>query len=166
MFSKQLRKDSRDRKFTTDRQLEVCAYRGRHDLLDLMKLDAMRPQRVVDIHTLLLDRIEVQGDGRVRIGAMVTNTALARHPHIRAASPVLSQAVLSGASMQLRIKATTAGNVMQRVRYGYFRDALSPCDKRQPGSWCAAIDGQNRNVHAVMGGSSALRRIRRTCALR
>ncbi|WLE63772.1 xanthine dehydrogenase family protein subunit M [Burkholderia plantarii] len=126
---------------------------GGTTLLDLMKLDVMRPARVVDIHKLALDRIEPLPDGRVRIGAMVSNTALAHDDAIRHAYPLLSQALLSGASTQLRNKATTAGNLMQRVRCGYFRDGVSPCNKREPGSGCAAIDGQNRNVHAVLGGS-------------
>jgi xanthine dehydrogenase YagS FAD-binding subunit len=126
---------------------------GGTTLLDLMKLDVMRPSRLVDVHKLELDRIEVLDDGRVRIGAMVTNTELARNESIRRAYPALSQALLSGASTQLRNKATTAGNVMQRVRCGYFRDGLSACNKRVPGSGCAAIDGQNRNVHAVLGGT-------------
>jgi len=122
-------------------------------LLDLMKLDVMRPARLVDIRRLGFDRVDVLDDGRVRIGAMVTNTELARHPHVQTHYPALSQALLSGASTQLRNKATTAGNIMQRVRCGYFRDGLSACNKREPGSGCAAIDGLNRNVHAVLGGS-------------
>ncbi len=126
---------------------------GGTTLLDLMKLDVMQPARVVDIHKLGLDKIEPLGNGSVRIGAMVSNTDLARHDHIRKHYPVLSQSILSGASTQLRNKATTAGNVMQRVRCGYFRDGISPCNKRTPGSGCAAIDGLNRNVHAVLGGS-------------
>ncbi|MEK6421292.1 MAG: xanthine dehydrogenase family protein subunit M [Burkholderia gladioli] len=126
---------------------------GGTTLLDLMKLDVMRPARVVDIHKLELDAIEPLPDGRVRIGAMVSNTALARDERIRRDYPVLSQALLSGASTQLRNKATTAGNLMQRVRCGYFRDGVSPCNKREPGSGCAAIGGLNRNVHAVLGGS-------------
>ena len=130
----------------------VCLAGGT-TLLDLMKLDVMRPARLVDIHKLGLDRIDVLDDGRVRVGAMVTNTELARHEHIRRAYPVLSQALLSGASTQLRNKATTAGNLMQRVRCGYFRDGVSACNKREPGSGCAATNGQNRNVHAVLGGS-------------
>lgn len=127
---------------------------GGTTLLDLMKLDVMRPAQLVDVHKLRLDKIEPLADGRFRIGAMVTNTNLARDEQIRTAYPVLSQALLSGASTQLRNKATTAGNIMQRVRCGYFRDALSPCNKREPGSGCAAIAGQNRNVHAVLGGSN------------
>lgn len=126
---------------------------GGTTLLDLMKLDVTRPARVVDIHKLGLDQIDVARDGRVRIGAMVTNTELARHPHIRQHYPVLSQALLSGASTALRNKATTAGNIMQAVRCGYFRDGVSPCNKRAPGSGCPAIGGLNRNVHAVLGGS-------------
>lgn len=135
------------------RSADTVFLAGGTTLLDLMKLDVMQPAHVVDIHKLGLDRIEVAGDGRVRIGAMVSNTELARHKHIEKHYPVLSQALLSGASTQLRNKATTAGNVMQRVRCGYFRDGVSPCNKRTPGSGCAAIDGLNRNVHAVLGGS-------------
>lgn len=127
---------------------------GGTTLLDLMKLDVMRPAHVVDIHKLGLDQIELLDGGRVRIGAMVSNTDLARHDHIAQHYPALSQAILSGASTQLRNKATTGGNVMQRVRCGYFRDGVSPCNKREPGSGCSAVDGLNRNVHAVLGGSA------------
>jgi xanthine dehydrogenase YagS FAD-binding subunit len=126
---------------------------GGTTLLDLMKLDVMRPAAVVDIHNLKLDQIERLSDERVRIGAMVTNTDLAFDDHIVSRYPVLSQALRSGASTQLRNKATTAGNIMQRVRCGYFRDGISACNKRNPGSGCAATEGQNRNVHAVLGGS-------------
>ncbi len=126
---------------------------GGTTLLDLMKIDVMRPERVVDVNRLPLNSIEMLTDGRLRIGAMVTNTALAQHEKIISDYPVLSQALLSGATTQLRNKATTAGNVMQRVRCGYFRDGVSACNKREPGTGCAAIGGQNRSVHAVLGTS-------------
>jgi xanthine dehydrogenase YagS FAD-binding subunit len=126
---------------------------GGTTLLDLIKLDVMRPVQVIDVNHLSLKQISVLDDGRVRIGALVTNTALARHDLIRTRYPVLSQALLSGATTQLRNKATTAGNVMQRVRCDYFRDGVSPCNKREPGSGCSAIEGQNRSVHAVLGTS-------------
>ena len=126
---------------------------GGTTLLDLVKLDVMPADQVIDVNHLALKQIEVQKDGSLRIGALVTNTALAHHPHIVEHYPVLSQALLSGATTQLRNKATTAGNVMQRVRCNYFRDGYSPCNKREPGSGCAAIDGHNRSVHAVLGTS-------------
>ncbi len=126
---------------------------GGTTLLDLVKLDVMQPERVVDLNGLALDRIERLDDGRLRIGAMVTNTALARDARVRDDYAVLSQALLSGASTQLRNKATTAGNVMQRVRCPYFRDGVSACNKREPGAGCAAIGGVNRSVHAVLGTS-------------
>lgn len=148
-----VRADSVERALLARTQTDAVYLAGGTTLLDLMKLDVMRPARVVDIHKLRLDRIERLNDGRVRVGAMVTNTNLARDDVIRAAYPVLSEALLSGASTQLRNKATTAGNIMQRVRCGYFRDGISPCNKRSPGAGCAAVGGQNRNVHAVLGGS-------------
>ena len=134
-------------------QLPSSYLAGGTTLLDLMKIDVMRPQRVVDVNRLPLNRIEPLSDGRLRIGAMVTNTALANDARIISDYPVLSQALLSGATTQLRNKATTAGNVMQRVRCGYFRDGVSPCNKREPHSGCAAVGGQNRSVHAVLGTS-------------
>ena len=126
---------------------------GGTTLLDLVKCDVMRPARLVDVHRLPLTEVDGQEGGGLRIGAMVTNTALAYHPRIAADYPMLSQALLSGASRQLRNKATLGGNLMQRVRCGYFRDAVSPCNKRVPGSGCAAIGGHNRSVHAVLGTS-------------
>lgn len=126
---------------------------GGTTLLDLMKIDIMRPAQVVDVNKLPLNKIEILADGRVRIGALVSNTTLARDEKIVNDYPVLSQALLSGATTQLRNKATTAGNVMQRVRCGYFRDGVSACNKREPGSGCSAINGQNRTVHAVLGTS-------------
>lgn len=128
---------------------------GGTTLLDLLKLDVMQPAAVMDINRLPLKQIERLPDGRLRIGALVTNTDLARDQHVREHYPVLSQAILAGASTQLRNKATTAGNVMQRVRCGYFRDGVSPCNKRDPGSGCAAIAGHNRSVHAVLGTSDS-----------
>lgn len=133
---------------------ERAAYlAGGTTLLDLVKIDIMRPDRVVDVNRLDLNAIETLDDGRVRIGALVTNTALARDERITRDYAVLSEALLSGASTQLRNKATTAGNVMQRVRCPYFRDGVSNCNKREPGSGCAAIGGHNRSVHAVLGTS-------------
>lgn len=126
---------------------------GGTTLLDLVKLQIMQPDRLVDINRLALKDIEPLSDGRLRIGALVSNTALASHPLVREHYPVLSQAILAGASTQLRNKATTAGNVMQRARCNYFRDGVSACNKRQPGSGCAAIKGLNRSVHAVLGTS-------------
>jgi xanthine dehydrogenase YagS FAD-binding subunit len=126
---------------------------GGTTLLDLVKLDVMRPVQVIDVNHLSLKQISPLDDGRVRIGALVSNTALAHDELIRTHYPVLSQALLSGATTQLRNKATTAGNVMQRVRCDYFRDGVSPCNKREPGSGCSAIEGQNRSVHAVLGTS-------------
>lgn len=133
---------------------EQAAYlAGGTTLLDLVKIDIMRPDQVVDINRLDLGEIETLNDGRTRIGALVSNTALARHDRIKGDYAVLSEALLSGATTQLRNKATTAGNVMQRVRCPYFRDGVSNCNKREPGSGCAAIEGHNRSVHAVLGTS-------------
>lgn len=126
---------------------------GGTTLLDLVKLDVMRPTELVDINTLPLKRIEWLDDGRLKIGALVSNTDLAHHPAVRAHYPLLSQALLAGASTQLRNMATTAGNVMQRTRCPYFRDVAAACNKRQPGSGCDARDGLNR-MHAVLGGSA------------
>ncbi|MHA3026929.1 FAD binding domain-containing protein [Chromohalobacter israelensis] len=128
---------------------------GGTTLLDLVKLDVMQPQKVVDINGVDLTTIERLDDGRLRIGAMVTNTALARDERVVEDYAVLSQALLAGASTQLRNKATTGGNIMQRVRCPYFRDGVSACNKREPGSGCAAIGGVNRTVHAVLGTSDA-----------
>lgn len=128
---------------------------GGTTLLDLIKIDIMQPARVVDVNGLDLGQIEKLSDGRTRIGALVTNTALARDSGIVRDHAVLSEALLAGASTQLRNKATTGGNVMQRVRCPYFRDGVSECNKREPGSGCAAIGGNNRSVHAVLGTSDS-----------
>ncbi|WP_329468037.1 FAD binding domain-containing protein [Streptomyces sp. NBC_01431] len=125
---------------------------GGTNLVDLMKLGVERPDVLIDITRLPLDRIEEPGDGTLRIGATVRNSDLAAHPVVRERYPVLSQAVLSGASDQLRNVATTAGNLLQRTRCTYFQDLSRPCNKRVPGSGCAAIEGVNRD-HAVLGHS-------------
>lgn len=127
---------------------------GGTTLIDLVKLDVMRPTRVVDINRVPLDQIERLPAGGLRIGAMVRNSDLAWNEAVRRDYPVLSAALLSGASAQLRNMATTAGNVMQRTRCPYFRDNISPCNKREPGTGCAAMEGFNRS-HAILGGSDA-----------
>jgi xanthine dehydrogenase YagS FAD-binding subunit len=125
---------------------------GGTTLVDLLRLDVMTPNALVDVNSLPLAGIETLPGGGVRIGAMVRNSDLAHHATIRKRYPVLSEALLSGASPQLRNMATVGGNLMQRTRCYYFRDAVSPCNKRQPGSGCAAIGGYDR-IHAVLGTS-------------
>lgn len=125
---------------------------GGTNLIDMVKLDIMRPERLVDVNRLPLTGIESLDDGRLKIGALVTNTDLAYHERVLADYPVLSEAILTGASTQLRNVATTAGNVMQRTRCPYFRNPARPCNKREPGSGCGALEGINRN-HAVLGTS-------------
>jgi xanthine dehydrogenase YagS FAD-binding subunit len=126
---------------------------GGTTLIDLMKLDVETPRVLVDINHLPLTQVETTSDGGVRIGAMVRNSDLANHELIKQRYPVLSQALLSGASPQLRNMATTGGNLLQRTRCYYFRDtAYTACNKRNPGSGCAAVDGYNR-IHAVLGTS-------------
>ncbi|MCC8405873.1 xanthine dehydrogenase family protein subunit M [Paraburkholderia sp. MMS20-SJTN17] len=127
---------------------------GGTTLLDLMKLNVERPAIVIDISRLPLDRIEALPDGGVKIGATARNADLALHPLIREPYAVLSQALLAGASAQLRNMATTAGNLLQRTRCVYFRDTSMPCNKREPGSGCPAIDGFNRTL-AILGTSDA-----------
>ena len=126
---------------------------GGTTLIDLMKLDVETPRLIIDINRVPLAQVENTSDGGVRIGAMVRNSDLANHELIKQHYPVLSQALLSGASPQLRNMATTGGNLLQRTRCYYFRDlAYSACNKRNPGSGCAAMDGYNR-IHAILGGS-------------
>ncbi|QQC65977.1 FAD binding domain-containing protein [Paraburkholderia ginsengisoli] len=139
---------------TAQQGAQVRFLAGGTTLLDLMKLDVERPTRVVDISRLPLDRIEALPDGGVTIGATAKNADLALHPLIREPYAVLSQALLSGASAQLRNMATTGGNLLQRTRCVYFRDAAMPCNKREPGSGCPAIDGFNRTL-AILGTSDA-----------
>jgi xanthine dehydrogenase YagS FAD-binding subunit len=127
---------------------------GGTNLLDLMKLEIETPTHLIDVNRLGLDKIEATPDGGLRIGALVRNTDLAADARVRRDYGVLSRALLAGASGQLRNKATTAGNLLQRTRCPYFYDTNQPCNKRQPGSGCAAIGGFSRQ-HAVVGVSDA-----------
>jgi xanthine dehydrogenase YagS FAD-binding subunit len=125
---------------------------GGTNLLDNMKLGVMTPELLIDINALPLDKIEARPDGGLRLGAMSRNTDVAYHETVVRNYPVLSQAILSGASAQLRNMASTGGNLMQRTRCYYYRDTTYPCNQREPGSGCSAIDGFNR-IHAVLGTS-------------
>lgn len=125
---------------------------GGTNLLDLMKLEVETPSHLIDINRLGLDQVEPTADGGLRIGAMVRNAELAADPRIRKSYAVLSRALLSGASGQLRNKATTGGNLLQRTRCDYFYDTARPCNKRVTGSGCSALQGYNR-MHAVLGAS-------------
>jgi xanthine dehydrogenase YagS FAD-binding subunit len=127
---------------------------GGTNLLDLMKLEIETPQHLIDVNGLALDKIEPKPDGGLRIGALVRNTDLAADQRVRRDYGVLSRALLAGASGQLRNKATTAGNLLQRTRCPYFYDTNQPCNKRQPGSGCAALEGVSRQ-QAVLGVSDA-----------
>src|SRR5216110_2043884 len=125
---------------------------GGTTLLDLMKLNVETPARLVDINRLPLDKIEAMSDGGLKIGATVRNSDLAHHPAVQRDYAVLSQALLAGASAQLRNMATTAGNLLQRTRCVYFRDTAMPCNRRDPGTGCPAITGSNRTL-AILGTS-------------
>jgi xanthine dehydrogenase YagS FAD-binding subunit len=125
---------------------------GGTNLVDHMKLGIAAPELLVDVTRLPFDAVEERDDGGVRIGAAVRNSDLAAHPLIREHYPVLSQALLAGASGQLRNLATTGGNLLQRTRCVYFQDRTTPCNKRAPGSGCSAIDGSSREL-AVLGAS-------------
>ena len=127
---------------------------GGTNLVDLMKMDVERPAQLIDISRLPLDKVEETADGGLRIGALVRNSDLAYHPLVEQRYPVLSSAILAGASQQLRNMATAGGNLLQRTRCPYFYDIATPCNKRQPGTGCAAIDGLNR-MHAILGTSDA-----------
>jgi xanthine dehydrogenase YagS FAD-binding subunit len=127
---------------------------GGTNLLDLMKLEIETPAHLIDVNGLAFDKIEPTAEGGLRIGALVRNTALAADQRIRRDYGLLSRALLAGASGQLRNKATTAGNLLQRTRCPYFYDTNQPCNKRNLGSGCAAIGGVNRQ-HAVIGSSDA-----------
>ena len=127
---------------------------GGTNLVDLMKENVVRPSRLIDITGLGLNEVEELTDGGLRIGALVSNADLAWHPLIEQRYPLLSQAILAGASPQLRNMASTGGNLLQRTRCYYFYDTGSPCNKREPGSGCPARSGLNR-IHAILGASDA-----------
>jgi xanthine dehydrogenase YagS FAD-binding subunit len=127
---------------------------GGTNLVDHMKLGVVEPNLLVDVTRLPFDRIEPLPGGGLRVGAGVRNSDLAADPAIRREYPVLSQAVLAGASTQLRNLATTGGNLLQRTRCGYFQDVTTPCNKREPGTGCSALDGYTRD-HAILGASQA-----------
>jgi len=127
---------------------------GGTNLLDLMKVEVETPGHLVDVQDLGLGKIEKTGEGGLRIGALVTNTDLATDARVRRDYPVLTRAIVAGASGQLRNKATTAGNLLQRTRCPYFYDTNMPCNKRRPGAGCAAIGGYSRQL-AVIGASEA-----------
>jgi xanthine dehydrogenase YagS FAD-binding subunit len=137
---------------TAQQGADVRFIAGGTTLLDLMKLNVEIPARLLDINRLPLDKIETTPDGGLKIGATVRNSTLAYHPTVQREYIVLSQAILSGASAQLRNMATTAGNLLQRTRCVYFRNTAMPCNKRNPGSGCPAITGGNRML-AVLGTS-------------
>ena len=127
---------------------------GGTNLLDLMKLEIETPSHLIDVNGLGLDRIEATPDGGLRVGALVRNTDLAADARVRRDYGVLTRALVSGASGQLRNKATTAGNLLQRTRCYYFYDTNMPCNKRNPGSGCGALQGFSRH-HAIVGASEA-----------
>jgi xanthine dehydrogenase YagS FAD-binding subunit len=127
---------------------------GGTNLVDLMKMDVERPSRLIDISRLPLKTVEETADGGLRIGALVPNSDLAYHPLVEQRYPLLGSAILAGASQQLRNMASTGGNLLQRTRCAYFYDTATPCNKREPGSGCSAINGLNR-MHAILGTSEA-----------
>ncbi|HEY6994564.1 MAG TPA: FAD binding domain-containing protein, partial [Xanthobacteraceae bacterium] len=127
---------------------------GGTNLIDLMKEDVERPSRLIDISRLPLKSVEETADGGLRIGALVPNSDLAYHPLVEQRYPLLASALLAGASTQLRNMASTGGNLLQRTRCYYFYDNATPCNKRAPGSGCAARYGHNR-MHAILGLSEA-----------
>jgi len=137
---------------TAQQGADIRFVAGGTTLIDLMKLEVEIPARLLDINRLPFDKIEAMPDGGLKIGATVRNSDLANHPRVQRDYSVLSQAILAGASAQLRNMATTAGNLLQRTRCMYFRDTAMPCNKREPGTGCPAITGSNRTL-AVLGTS-------------
>ena len=137
---------------TAQQGADVRFLAGGTTLIDLMKLNVETPARVVDINRLPLNKIEATPEGGLKIGATVRNSELAYHQTVQRDYAVLSQALLAGASAQIRNMATTAGNLLQRTRCMYFRDTAMPCNKREPGTGCSAITGINRTL-AILGTS-------------
>src|SRR4030095_10120423 len=137
---------------TAQQRADVRLVDGGTTLIDLMKLEVETPGRLLDINRLPFDKIEEMPNGGLKIGATVRNSDLANHARVQRDYSVLSQAILSGASAQLRNMATTAGNLLQRTRCVYFRDTAMSCNKRDPGSGCPAITGSNRTL-AILGSS-------------
>ncbi|MGP9688173.1 FAD binding domain-containing protein [Psychrobacter sp. AOP22-C1-C5] len=133
---------------------EAAFIAGGTNLLDLMKLEIETPIKLVDVTRLPLEQVEMTVEGGLRIGTLVSNSDLAAHPEVIANYPVLSRAILAGATGQLRNKATTGGNFLQRTRCYYFYQTDSPCNKREPGTGCPAINGENRTL-AILGTSDA-----------
>ncbi len=131
---------------------EAVYVAGGTNLVDHLKLGVATPDVLVDVNRLSLDGVDTLDDGGLRIGAGVRNSDLAAHPEVRRAYPVLSQALLAGASGQIRNAASTGGNLLQRTRCVYFQDVTTPCNKREPGSGCSAREGFSRN-HAILGAS-------------
>jgi len=127
---------------------------GGTNLVDLMKMDVEQPAKLIDVNRLPLDKVEEIAGGGLRIGALVRNSDLAYHPQVERRYPMLSSALLAGASQQLRNMASVGGNLLQRTRCAYFYDIATPCNKRQPGSGCSAIGGLNR-MNAILGTSDA-----------
>jgi xanthine dehydrogenase YagS FAD-binding subunit len=137
---------------TAQQGAEVRFLAGGTTLVDLMKLNVETPASVLDINRLPYDKIDANPDGGLKIGATVRNSDLAHHPTVTRDYAVLSQAILQGASAQIRNMATTAGNLLQRTRCLYFRDTAMPCNKREPGTGCPAMNGSNRSL-AILGAS-------------
>ncbi|CAO3357422.1 FAD binding domain-containing protein [Azospirillum melinis] len=137
---------------TTEAAVKFVA--GGTNLLDLMKADVMRPERLLDISRLGLDRIEDTEGGGLRLGALARNADTAYDARVQARYPMLSKAILAGASAQLRNMATNGGNLLQRTRCYYFYDTGTPCNKREPGTGCGALTGVNR-IHAILGASDS-----------
>src|ERR1700722_15354015 len=137
---------------TAQNGADVRFIAGGTNLIDYMKLNVERPKQLIDINGLPLDKIEKTGDGGLKIGALARNADVAQDATVKEQYAVLSQAILAGASPQLRNMATTAGNLLQKTRCVYYRDTASACNKREPGSGCSAIGGYNRML-AILGTS-------------